>query len=257
MSQHSPTTPRRRVRRALVLVLIALLGYGIGVAQPYVFRGPLMLGQDAVWDEAGMTASVSVNDVGGKVVSIRPADGADVLFVLYPGGLVRPQAYEWLGRALAAHGVHTVIPEFPFDLAVLDSGRATELIEHYGADQRVVVGGHSLGGAMAASHAADHPVDGLLLLAAYPSASTVLQDPSLKAVSLLAEHDDIAAAEDVRGGLDRLPAGTELIVVEGAVHSFFGRYGPQQGDGVPTVSREAAEAAIVVAATEFFEVVRG
>lgn len=31
----------------------------------------------------------------------------------------------------------------------------------------------------------------------------------------------------------------------GSVHAFFGRYGPQSGDGVPTVSRAEAEAFIV------------
>lgn len=31
------------------------------------------------------------------------------------------------------------------------------------------------------------------------------------------------------------------------MHSFFGRYGPQSGDGVPTVSREDAETMILAA----------
>ena len=36
------------------------------------------------------------------------------------------------------------------------------------------------------------------------------------------------------------------------MHSFFGRYGPQAGDGVPTVPRSDAEEAITKALTEFF-----
>ena len=71
------------------------------------------------------------------------------------------------------------------------------------------------------------------------------------ALVLQAEHDLVADADAVRGGLDRLPAGTDLVVVEGAVHSFFGRYGPQAGDGIPTVSRAEAEASIVAALTDF------
>ena len=35
-------------------------------------------------------------------------------------------------------------------------------------------------------------------------------------------------------GLKRLPAGSQLVQIDGGVHSFFGRYGPQAGDGVPT-----------------------
>ena len=237
----------------LLVLLVGLLGYGLGLAQPYVVRPPLVPGQDAAGDPAGARAVVSLDDVAGRVLSIRPEADADVLFVLYPGGLVRPQAYEWLGRALAGRGVHTVIPEFPVDLAVLDAGRAQRLVAHYAAGRPVVVGGHSLGGAMAAAWASDHPdsVAGLVLLAAYPPDGDDLTAAGFPAVVLQAERDLVADGDAVRGGLDRLPAGTDLVVVEGAVHSFFGRYGPQAGDGTPTVSRAEAEASIVAALAEF------
>ncbi len=243
----------RRLLKVLLVVLVGLLGYGVGLAQPYVLRPPLVPGQDAAGDPAGARAVVSLDDVGGRVLSVRPEADADILFVLYPGGLVRPQAYEWLGRALAGRGVHTVIPEFPVDLAVLDAGRAQRLVDHYAAGRPVVVGGHSLGGAMAAAWASDHPdaLAGLVLLAAYPPDGDDLTAAGFPAVVLQAEHDLVADADAVRGGLDRLPAGTDLVVVEGAVHSFFGRYGPQAGGGIPTVSRAEAEASIVAALTDF------
>ena len=243
----------RRLLKVLLVVLVGLLGYGVGLAQPYVLRPPLVPGQDAAGDPAGARAVVSLDDVGGRVLSVRPEADADILFVLYPGGLVRPQAYEWLGRALAGRGVHTVIPEFPVDLAVLDAGRAQRLVDHYAAGRPVVVGGHSLGGAMAAAWASDHPdaVAGLVLLAAYPPDGDDLTAAGVPALVLQAEHDLVADGDAVRGGLDRLPAGSDLVVVEGAVHSFFGRYGPQAGDGIPTVSRAEAEASIVAALTDF------
>lgn len=243
----------RRLLKVLLVVLVGLLGYGVGLAQPYVLRPPLVPGQDAAGDPAGARAVVSLDDVGGRVLSVRPEADADILFVLYPGGLVRPQAYEWLGRALAGRGVHTVIPEFPVDLAVLDAGRAQRLVDHYAAGRPVVVGGHSLGGAMAAAWASDHPdaLAGLVLLAAYPPDGDDLTAAGFPALVLQAEHDLVADGDAVRGGLDRLPASTDLVVVEGAVHSFFGRYGPQAGDGIPTVSRAEAEASIVAALTDF------
>ena len=61
----------------------------------------------------------------------------------------------------------------------------------------------------------------------------------------------VAEASDVRGGLAGLPASTKLVTIEGSVHAFFGRYGPQKGDGVPTVSRADAEAQIVRAVLTF------
>nr|WP_269779014.1 alpha/beta hydrolase [Propioniciclava soli] len=74
-------------------------------------------------------------------------------FVLYPGALVRPQAYEWIGHALASGGVTTLIPEFGADLAFTGIDRAETVAASLAPGLRVVVGGHSLGGAMAAQYA--------------------------------------------------------------------------------------------------------
>ncbi len=243
--------------RVLLVVVVGLVGYGIGLAQPYVLRPPLVPGQDAITDAASATGTVTVDDVGGPVLSIQPATRAEVLFILYPGGLVRPQAYEWLGRALASEGVHTVIPEFPVDLAVLDAGRADRLVAHYAQGRSVVIGGHSLGGAMAAAWAADHPdaVAGLVLMAAYPPNDSWATSAPFRALVLHAEHDGVADADAVRGALERLPTDTRFEVIPGAVHSFFGRYGPQSGDGVPTVSRADAEASIVTVVGEFLDAI--
>ncbi len=54
----------------------------------------------------------------------------------------------------------------------------------------------------------------------------------------------------------RLPADAELVVLGGAVHSFFGRYGPQRGDGEPTYTRAEAETEITAALAAFFTGVR-
>ena len=91
-----------------------------------------------------------------------------------------------------------------------------------------------------------------MLLAAYPAEGTSLRDAGFPALSLWATQDGVADAAKVRDGVSRLPTGTPLVPVEGAVHSFFGRYGPQAGDGVPTVSRAHAEAAIRDALDRFF-----
>ena len=77
-----------------------------------------------------------------------------------------------------------------------------------------------------------------------PSGVSVTAFPSL---SLLGEHDEVADAATVRAGMAQLAPTSKLVVIPGSVHAFFGRYGPQQGDGAPTVRREMAENAMVAA----------
>ena len=256
VNPRAQTRPHRRWPVAVAVIVAALLGYGAGVVQPIVMRSPLMVGQDAVVDGVpGGSTRVFIADAGGHVLVIEPTDRpATTAFVFYPGGLVRPHAYEWLGHALAEHGVRTLIPEFPADLAVIDAGRAETVAAALAPGLPVVVGGHSLGGVMAARYASQHPdaVAGLVLMAAYPEDGIDLTGASFATLVLRAGEDGRADPALVDAAADRLPRGTRTEVIDGAAHSFFGRYGPQAGDGVPTVSRAHAEAAIRDALDRFF-----
>lgn len=165
---------------------------------------------------------------------------------------MRPQAYEWLGVALAPYGVRTLIPVFPFDLAVTAPNRAEKLLS-LSEGKNVVVGGYSLGGAMAARFALRHPeaVTGLVLMGAFSAESNDLSTLPLDVLILAAEHDGLVTLAEVRAGLTRLPETSQLTVIEGSVHSFFGRYGSQRGDGLPSVTRAAAERQITAALRGF------
>ena len=48
--------------------------------------------------------------------------------ILYPGGLVDPQAYAPAARDIASAGFLVVIPPMPLDLAVFAPGKAGEVI---------------------------------------------------------------------------------------------------------------------------------
>lgn len=251
---------RRTVLRWLAVIAAVALAFTVGANWSVLVRPPLVVGQDAVTDPATALLTPVVEDAGGPTIVVRPPVGTAeraVLVVFYPGGLVRPQAYEWLGRALAVKGYTTVIPEFPFDLAVTEVGRASTLIERYGAGKQVVLAGHSLGGAMAAQYLADElkagrqPAAGLVLEASYPPDGADLSGAHLKSLTLRAANDGVSNAAKVSGGLARLPADAQEVVVPGAVHAFFGRYGPQSGDGIPSVDRADAEAFILTTIEDF------
>lgn len=250
---------KRRLLRALGGVLLLSLSFSLGRLYPVLVRPELIAEQDAKVEGISADAyRLRYRDELGGFIDITPQGDADTLMVFYPGGLVRPQAYAWLGVALSARGVRTLIPRFPFDLAVTAPGRAAALIELISQEappERVILAGHSLGAAMAARFVARNPglVDLLVLMAGYSASNDDLSGTEVDVLVLAAAHDELATLEQVEEGLERLPSGTELVVLEGAVHSFFGRYGPQRGDGVPTITRAQAERDIVAALEVFLE----
>lgn len=233
----------KRLRFALFIFILAVLAFAAGRLYPILRRPPLVLHQDAaVTGVDPAQVSVLYNPDLGGFIDIAPQTGFSTLLIFYPGGLVRPQAYVWLGVALAPHGVRTLIPVFPLDLAVAAPDRAEKLLA-LADGKRVVLGGHSLGGAMAARFLTRHPsaATGLVLLGAFSADGDDLSALPLDVLVLAAEHDGLASLSEVRAGLARLPDTAQLTVINGSVHSFFGRYGPQPGDGLPTVTRAAAE----------------
>lgn len=193
-------------------------------------------------------------DAVGEYLIARPSEANGTLFVFYPGGYVPPRAYEFWARALAANGVTVAIPIMPLDLAILGIYRASAVRDALLAKgwraKRLVVGGHSLGGAMAGWYSAWLPVDGLVFMAAYPPWS--IAEKKFPVLSIAAEHDGLATLEKVRASLPNLPANAQLEVIPGGVHAFFGRYGPQAGDGQPTTSRDEFERRVLEKLLAFF-----
>jgi len=247
--------------KRLRAVLVASLWLGIGTLLGFGIQfipGPIKLGEDAALlvTSSGLQ-KVRVTLEPGNIILATPTQPNGTVFVFYPGGLVAPQAYEFMARALAAQGVTVAIVAVPLELAVLAPNRADEvkrLLESKKVTSRkFVVGGHSLGGAMAAQYAAGHPVDGLVLMGAYPAGNSNLANKRFPVLDLAAQFDGIAARASVQEGLNRLPAGTQVMVLEGGVHSFFGRYGPQKGDGLPTVTRAEFEDRLLERLTAFLE----
>lgn len=165
----------------------------------------------------------------------EPAAG----FIFYPGGLVDPAAYGPLMHRLSDGGVLAVVVPMPLDLAVFGVNRADDVIAAYPDVDTWVIGGHSLGGAMAAEYLKKKPdaVDGMVFLASYPSESTDLSAISAKVLSIYGTEDGVAGDVFERS-LQRLPDGTSREVIEGGNHSQFGYYGPQKGDGIASLSRE-------------------
>lgn len=173
----------------------------------------------------------------GHAQVFEPEDALAGL-IFYPGGLVDHAAYAPLMQALSDRGILCLLTEMPLDLAVLDMNAADGLQALYPQVDRWLIGGHSLGGAMAASYLSKHAdaYDGLVLLGAYSTAD--LSGTDISVLSVYGTEDGVLNREKYAECLKHYPERFDEIVIGGGNHACFGDYGAQKGDGEAAISRE-------------------
>ena len=162
-------------------------------------------------------------------------------------------AYAPLLRTLAENDVLCVAVEMPFNLAVLDINAADGITEQYPQITSWYIGGHSLGGSMAASYALENhaELDGLVLLVSYSTAD--LRESVLDIICIYGSEDHVLNMEKYKANLSNLPQDSVEKVIQGGCHAWFGSYGPQDGDGVPTITAEEQTLTTVEYLVDFFQ----
>jgi len=199
-------------------------------------------------------AQVQVSD--GEWLVFQPAGQfPETGLIFYPGGRVDYRAYAPYARAVAAQGYQVVIVRMPLNMAVFNSGAAGDVMDAYPGIQQWAVGGHSLGGSMAANFAAQFPtrVAGLVLLASYPANADDLSSSALKVVSIYASNDGLATGGKVTASRSLLPESTRFVLIEGGNHAQFGDYGAQGNDGAAEINRAEQQAQAVAATVSLLE----
>lgn len=180
--------------------------------------------------------NVTVVEADGMIVC-QP-ERADTGIIFYPGGKVECESYLPLMQACAEKGIVSILVEMPFNLAVLDVNAADGVQELYTKIDSWYIGGHSLGGSMAASYLKNHTENyaGLILLGAYSTMD--LSEENMKVLSIYGSEDKILDKENYDENLKNLPKDYEEIIIDGGCHSYFGMYGEQDGDGEATITNE-------------------
>lgn len=225
-------------------ILAAVLVGAAAIAAAFYFRPYRAIGEGSLLS-SDASAVVERSPLG---LVFRPASGeATTGLAFYPGARVPPESYAYLGKSLAGAGYLTVVLALPLNFAVFSPSRARKAIDAYPSVTTWAVGGHSLGGAMAASFCSGAPakVAGLLLLASYPGGGTDLSASGIHVLSISASNDGLATPAKLQAARRLLPAGTRFVELSGGNHAQFGDYGVQPGDGTATLSAELEHRAIV------------
>lgn len=192
-------------------------------------------------------------------------------FIFYPGAKVDFKDYDELMKSIANKGYLCISVEMPFDFAILDFTAAYRYMasSKYKNIEEWYVGGHSLGGAMAATCASlqtsdfgvEDDVKGVILLAAYSTSDLTysshknlftkkeIVDRDVKVLSVYGTNDGVMDKEKYEKYKSNLPEKFTEVILEGGNHAQFGNYGEQDGDNVATMSaaeqiRRTAEAIV-------------
>lgn len=223
----------------IVLSIIGILILcGINVAIAYVndYYKANSAAQTAMLQEAddGVTVICGLFDNEKALVFEPETVKAGLIF--YPGGKVEYVAYAPLMRELAQNGILCIVPHMPGNLAVFDMYAGEELMQSYPNVEHWYIGGHSLGGSMAAECAYKYSdsFEGLILCAAYSTKD--LSTTDLKVLSIYGSEDKVLSMEKYQSNRSNLPEDVIEKVIDGGCHAYFGSYGAQDGDGTPTIS---------------------
>ena len=223
-------------RKPFIIITSAILALAIMVGACAIYLGDYYYADTAAISAFRPQDAIWVEEPNGTIV-FEPVE-ASKGFIFYPGEKVEHRAYIPLMQACAEQGILCILVEMPFNLAVLDVNAADGIQEQYPQIQDWYIGGHSLGGSMAAAYLEKNAEDyeGLILLGSYSTAD--LSQSGLDVLSIYGSEDKVMNREKYEENKANLPEDFTEVILDGGCHAYFGMYGLQDGDGTPTISNE-------------------
>jgi hypothetical protein len=245
---------KKTLKRLITSIFILLIAITLGFLGWASFPlGPENAALASLQSDDSVTVQTSSDWITFRPAASDPVSG----FIFYPGGRVDYRSYAPLLKPLAERGYLVVLVRMPLSLAVFSPNKAEIVIGSFPEIQNWAIGGHSLGGAMAANFCYNHPgvIDGLVLWASYPADSNSLANQSLKVLSIYGSED--GGLDGIEASAPLLPADTIWYRIEGGNHAQFGDYGPQPGDGIATINPEEQQNQIMSTTQEFLTMIFG
>jgi hypothetical protein len=228
----------------LLVVIIVLVGFIVWAKTPL---GPMPEAYDSLNSDSEVAVSTD------RWLVFEPINSSkNIGFIVYPGGRVDYRSYAPIAHAIASEGFLTIIAPMPLNLAVFGVNTANDIINSYSQISSWAIGGHSLGGTMAAQFSYENPskIAGLILWAAYPTSGNNLSKNSLLVTTIYGTRDGIVTSSQIQDSLKLLPPTTIRVEIAGENHAQFGWYGDQPGDNAAEITREKQQSQIANASLQ-------
>ena len=226
MSERKGSTHKKlRLVLAIILAVVIVCAGAFAVYVNDYYRA-----EETAVQAMAVDGAVSVYELTDSLTVFAPEEPLAGL-IFYPGGKVEHTAYAPLLRTCAERGILCVLVQMPCNLAVLNVNGADGIHERFPEISHWYIGGHSLGGAMAASYASGHvnELDGVVLLAAYSTED--LTQSGLAVCSIYGSEDGVMNKEKYDASKANLPDDAVEFVIVGGCHAGFGCYGPHHPNG--------------------------
>jgi len=241
----------RRLYKILIVVLLVALVFFTGfIVWAETPPSPMKQAINALQSDSDITV------ISGQLLTFRPSTtNYTAGLIIYPGGRVDYRSYAPLAHAIANEGYLTVIVPMPLNLAVFGANAANDVIASHPEVTSWAIGGHSLGGTMAAQFAYQNPlkIEGLVLWAAYPTSGNNMSSYKLQVTTIHGSNDGLVSTAQIQSSLEMLPPTTLYVEIQGGNHAQFGYYGDQSGDNPATITREAQQSQTLNATVELLQ----
>ena len=223
-----------------LLGIVGLVGWATVSAQAATERAVAVLQENGIEREDGQLV-------------FRPDSPTDKGLIYYPGGLVDPEAYAVTAQGIADAGYLVVIPKMPLNLAFTGINRADGIRADFPEIESWVIGGHSLGGAMAAQYAKNNvdDLDGLIMYASYPANNEDFVDFPLPILTIIGSKDPGAPQQEAF--YDAITDSAERFIIEGGNHRQYADYSYQPDDGIATISAAEQQDQVVAVTVQFLD----
>lgn len=237
-------TPHKKTKTAFLSAGFALVILAVTVL---AYMGVYYRAGDRARAALSGSAAVAVRKIDGGYYFDGPGESEALVF--YPGAKVACEAYAPLMLKLSEAGTDCFLCDVPLHFAILSPNLADKFVNAYDYESWVTAG-HSLGGIAAAAYAEAHPerIDGLVLLASYPTSPV---EEGIRLCCVYGSKDGLLNREDYLKNRCCWPADAMETVIDGGNHAQFGDYGFQKGDGIALISDEAQQTQTAEAITRF------